>query len=201
MQKTPSQKQLDTFLELFKLKRYNEAEKIAVTFTEKFPKFSYSWKALGVVLKKQNKIDQSLKASQKAIEINPNDAEAHFNVGNTFKELDRLKDSEISYKKAINLKSDYLEAYNNLGTVLRELGRLEESEASYKKAIEIKPDFADAYNNLSLTMLTKHNFNQAFELSEWRWKSKIKIGDKLQTKNHIGVVKKILLFLYGRSRV
>ena len=182
MQKTPSQKQLDKFLELFKLKRYNEAEKIAVTFTEKFPKFSYSWKALGVVLKKQNKIEQSLKASQKAIEINPNDAEAHFNVGNTFKELNRLKDSEISYKKAINLKSDYLEAYNNLGTVLRELGRLEESEASYKKAIEIKPDFADAYNNLSLTMLTKHNFNQAFELSEWRWKSKIKIGDKLQTK-------------------
>ena len=31
-------------------------------------------------------------------------------------------------------------------------------------------------------MLTKHNFKQAFELSEWRWKSKIKIGDKLQTK-------------------
>ena len=80
------------------------------------------------------------------------------------------------------MKPDFADAYNNLGLVLRELGRLNESESSYKKAIKLKPDFADAYNNLSLTLLSKGNFEKAFELSEWRWKTELKIGDQFHAK-------------------
>ena len=98
------------------------------------------------------------------------------------RELGRLNESEASYKKAIKLKPDFPDAFNNLGLVLRELGRLNESEASYKKAIKLKPDFPDAYNNLSLTLLSQGNFEKAFELSEWRWKTELKIGDQFHAK-------------------
>ena len=76
------------------------------------------------------------------------------------------------------LKTNYPEAYNNLGIVFRELGMLEESEDNYNKAIKLKPDYADAYNNLSFTLLLKNDFKKAYDLSEWRWKTKHNIGQK-----------------------
>ena len=250
MQKTPSQKKINDFLENFKSKRYSEAEKLAYIFTNEFPNYAFGWKALGVVLKKTGKTSKALAANQKALEISPQDPEVYFNLANTLKdlnrgeeaainykkaidlkpdylevynnlgitlrelkkfkeseasykkaiqinpnfadaynnlgytlrELGRLDESELSYKKAIELKPDFADAYNNLGLVLRELVRLDESELSYKKAIELKPDFADAYNNLSLTMLSKGNFEEAFKLSEWRWKTELKIGTEFYSK-------------------
>ena len=91
-------------------------------------------------------------ANQKALEISPNDAEVHSNLGNTLQELGRLEDAEISLHKAIALKPDLAEAHNNMGLTLHQLGRLEEAEASYNKAIAIKPDFPEAHTNLGLTL-------------------------------------------------
>ena len=114
--------------------------------------------------------------------MKPDFADAYNNLGYTLRELGRLDDSEASYKKAIELKPDFADAYNNFGFVLKDLGRLDDSEASFKKAIELKPDFADAYNNLSFTLLSKSNFEEAFKLSEWRWKTELKIGTEFYSK-------------------
>jgi Flp pilus assembly protein TadD len=60
-----------------------------------------------------------------ALEISPNIAEAHSNLGGTLQELGRLKEAEVSYKRAIALKPDYAKAHSNLGITLKELGRLD----------------------------------------------------------------------------
>ena len=63
----------------------------------------------------------------KALEIEPNLAEAHSNLGTTLKELGRLKEAEAeSFTQAITLKPDLVEAHNNLGNILQELGRIDE---------------------------------------------------------------------------
>ncbi len=84
----------------------------------------------------------------KAIEIKPDYASAHCNLGIILMRLGKLQESEKSIRKAIEIKPDFASAHCNLGIILLRLGKLQESEKSTRKAIEIKPDFADAYWNL-----------------------------------------------------
>ena len=104
---------------------------------------------------------ESLAISQKSLQLNPLDAEAHNNLGVILEKLEKLNEAELSYKKAIALKPNYSDAHNNLGNVLKELGRLDESESSYRKAIVLKPDFAEAHNNLGITLKELCILNEA----------------------------------------
>ena len=133
MSKAPSQQQINTFLQYFNKKNYFEAEKLAITFTKKFPQHSFGWKALAVIFKNKGKTSDSLKANVRALKIDPNDFESHFNLGNTLKVLNKLEDSEASYQKAISINPNFADAYNNLGIVLRELNRLDDSRLVIKK--------------------------------------------------------------------
>ena len=146
------------------------------------PKYFEAYSNLGITLREMGKLEESVNSYKKAIELNPNFAEGYYNLGVTLRDLGKLKHSKDNYERAILLKPNYPEAYNNLGVVQRELGMLEESENSYKKAIKLSPDYADAYNNLSFTLLLKNDFKNAYNFSEWRWKTKYNIGKKLITK-------------------
>ena len=180
--KEPSQKQINTILDLYNNKNFEKAENYVLKITQEFPKFYFGWKALGVILKQNGKVKDAIIANNKAIEINPTDPETYYNQGNTFYKIRKLDESKTSFEKAIELNSNYPEAYNNLGTILRELGKLDESEKTLRKAIELNSNFSDAYINLSNILYLKDNFKEAFDLSEWRWKTKYTIGQRLISK-------------------
>ena len=144
----PSQDQINHLLEHYQAGRLEEAEALATSLTQQFPKHPFGWKALGVVLEQTGRLAESLAPMQSAVTLSPQDAESHYNLGNTLQELGRLDESEASYRQAIALKSDYAEAHSNLGNTLKELGRLDEAEASCRQAIALKPDYAKAYSNL-----------------------------------------------------
>lgn len=148
----PTQEEVTALKESYQNGQYDLAETLAKEITRKYPDHQFSWKVLGAVFKHAGRLQDSLICNQKAVEIYPNDAEAHSNLGITLKELGRLHEAEISYKKALAIKPDFAEAYYNLGITLQEFGRLEEAETSYKKAITIKPDHAGAHCNLGNTL-------------------------------------------------
>ena len=149
---SPSQQQLNSLLEYYQNGRFNDAEKLAVSITNEFPKHQFGWKVLGAVLGQTGRKSEAVNANQTAVALSPQDAEAHNNLGNTLKELGRLEDAEASYNQAIALKPDFAEAHSNLGNTLKELGRLDEAETSCTRAIALKPDFAEAHNNLGNTL-------------------------------------------------
>jgi Flp pilus assembly protein TadD len=151
----PPVSELHRLLEVFQTEQYDEAERSARTLIAQFPKHNFGWKILAAVLKKTGKVSESVFAGEKTVELNPDDAESHYNLGNTFELLRRLDEAEAEYKQAITLQADYAEAHNNLGKMLKELGRFDEAETSLKHAISLKPDFFEALNNLgnSLSMM------------------------------------------------
>ena len=150
--KNPSQQQLNSLLESYQNGQFKDAEKLAVSITNEFPKHQFAWKVLGAVLNQLGRISESVVAKEKAVQLAPNDAEAHNNLGNTLKELGKLTEAEASYSQAIALKPDYAEAHSNLGIALQELGRLDEAEASCLQSIALKPDYAEAHYNLGNTL-------------------------------------------------
>ena len=110
---------------------------------------------------KEGKIEEAEKSYKKAIELKPDYAEAHYNLGVILQSLGRFDETEKSYKKAIELKPDFPEAHYNLGVTLQNLGRLDEAETSLKKAIELKPDFPEAHNNLGNTLFELSKIDEA----------------------------------------
>ena len=148
----PSQEQLNSLLEHYQARRYVDAEKLSLSITEEFPKHQFAWKVLAAVLKQMGKINESLVVSQKSVQVNPQDAEAHSNLGILLKEQGRLKEAEASLRQAIVLKSDYAGAHFNLGNTLKDLGRLDEAEKSFRQAIVLQPDYINAHNNLGNTL-------------------------------------------------
>ena len=148
----PSQQKLDRLLEYYHNGQFNDAEKLAVSITNEFPKHQFAWKVLGAVFGATGKKSDALDANQTAAALSPQDAAAQNNLGITFQELGRFDEAEASYRQAIELKPDFAGAYYNLGVTLKELRQLDEAQTSYRQAIELKPDYAEAYYNLAITL-------------------------------------------------
>ena len=167
--KIPSQAELISLLECYQAGRFSDAEKLAQSFTEKFPQHPFAWKMLGAILGQTGRLSDSLAYMQKSVQLSPQDAEAYNNLGNVLKALGRLNEAEASYRQAITLRPDYAEAYSNLGATLKELGRLDEAEASCKQAVSLKPDYAEARYNLGLCLFYSEQYGVAlkeFELTD-----------------------------------
>ena len=149
--KNPSQEDLDSLLEHYQNARYEDAEKLALSITRKFPDHPLSWTVLGVMLEQIGRAPEALNANLKAVQLTPQAADAHYNLANTLRSLDRLEEAEASYMQALALAPEDAEIYYNLGVTLGMLGRLEEAEKSYRQATVLNSDYADAYNSLGMT--------------------------------------------------
>ena len=86
---------------------------------------------------------------QKAISLNPEYANAYYNLAVLSIGQGNFEKAEFELKKAIKLKSDFGIAYYNLGFILKHLGRLKEADNFNLKALEVDPQLTDAYFELS----------------------------------------------------
>ena len=179
----PSPQQLNILLGYYQARRYADAEKLSLSITKKFPKHTFAWKVLGIVLKKTGRINEALFANQKSVQLEPMNMETNFNLGNTLQELGRLEEAETYHRKAISIKPGYAEAHNNLGFTFQRIGRLEEAEVSYRKAIKLKPNYAEAHNNLSITLKELGRLEEA----EVSYRKAIKLKpDYAEAHNNLG---------------
>ncbi|MBV8146994.1 MAG: tetratricopeptide repeat protein [Gammaproteobacteria bacterium] len=90
---------------------------------------------------------EALQFLERALEVDPASAQAHFNRGSTLRELGRPESALSAYDRAIALKPDYAEAHNGRGAVLRLLGRLAAALESCEQAIRLRADYAEAHVN------------------------------------------------------
>ena len=84
----------------------------------------------------------------RALELKPDYAEAHYNLGNAMHALGMHDNAVACYGRALELAPNYAEAHNGLGTTLKDQGKLEDATRCYRRAVELKPDYAEAYYNL-----------------------------------------------------
>jgi tetratricopeptide (TPR) repeat protein len=157
----PPQKLLSRLLEHYQSGRLGDAEILALSITRDFPNDNFSWMILAAVFKAIGRNTEALNANQIAVELSPQDAEAHSNLGVTLQELGRLNEAEVSLRQAIVLRPNYPEAHNNLGNALKEQGRLDEAEASYRQAIVLNPGYANAHSNLGATLQELSRLDEA----------------------------------------
>ena len=119
------------------------------------------YKISGACYASLGQLDAAVKSYKKVIAINPNSAEAHYNLGATLQRLGQLDAAVKSYKKVIAINPNYAEAHNNLGNALKDLGRLDEALQNYDKAIKLQPDDAEAHFNRGVALQELGRFQLA----------------------------------------
>jgi len=110
--------------------------------------------------------------ARKALEVNPNLAEAHTSLGNVFKEWTwDWGGAEREFKKAIELDPNYATAHQWYSECLGTMGRFEESLAEARRAVELEPFNAVMGGQVAVALLrlrrydeTSNALNKAIEL-------------------------------------
>jgi tetratricopeptide (TPR) repeat protein len=89
----------------------------------------------------------NLKQYERAIEEDPNFAEAYYNRGVAYGNLKQYERAIEDYNKAIELDPNHTSAYYNRGNAYYYLKQYERAIEDYNKTIELDPNHAKAYNN------------------------------------------------------
>ena len=142
------QEKINSILSLFSAGETQMALDSANNLIEDFPNEELLFNICGACYANLGDHNTAIKNFEQAINIQPDYAKAHFNLGGTFQDIGQLNSSVKSYEKAIILEPNYAEAHNNLGNVLKELGQLNSAIGCYEKAIVINPEYIEAHYSL-----------------------------------------------------
>lgn len=144
----------------FQAKKYDESI-LYITEAIKIKPSVISYNNLAQIYAIINDIDKAIWAYQKAIELNPDNAETYNKLGLIFRGENRVNEAIICYKKALAINPDFLNAVFNLANALRLNKNLDEAINYYYKALELKPDFEGVYNNLGAVFNEKNEKEKA----------------------------------------
>jgi predicted O-linked N-acetylglucosamine transferase (SPINDLY family) len=97
-------------------------------------------------------LPQSIEDYYRAIALNPQVAELHYNLGHLLKRRGQSEEAIACFRRAIDLRDDFPEAYNNLGNALRERNLPQESIEVFQTLLLKRPDFALGWNNLGVAL-------------------------------------------------
>lgn len=97
----------------------------------------------------------------KAIEFNPQSAEAHYNRGTAYTRLNQPAAAISDWTRAIELNPEYAQAYCNRGGAYNRSSKFSEALADCTKAIELRPELAPAYCSRGLAYCSLGQFPAA----------------------------------------
>jgi Tfp pilus assembly protein PilF len=98
---------------------------------------------------------------RQTVSCDPDNAEAHYNLGLSLARLNRLDEAAAELKEAIALNPRYSNARVQLGLVLSAKGDPEGAVNVYRELIRLQPEIAEAHNNLGLALLEMNQFEEA----------------------------------------
>lgn len=106
------------------------------------------WYELGLDLEAVS-VEEATASYRRALEVEPDHAEAHLNLGRLVHERGRVQEAEDHYRRAVAAHPESGLAWFNLGVALEDLGRRTRAKELYRRAIELEPGLAAAHFNLA----------------------------------------------------
>ena len=107
---------------------------------------------LGTCLQDQGHFEKAIQSYERSIEIQPDLAEAHYNLGGVFLKNNMIVSAIESFQRAIEIKPNFVAAVCDLGVAYKEKTALEVATKKYIEALVIDPEYKVAWNNISFTI-------------------------------------------------
>ena len=148
----PPQHLLQTVIGFYTQGELKNAARQSEELICQFPESALLFNLYGVVLGRLQKLEESIKKYELALEIEPNFAEAHNNLGLAFRKKSEFNRAIECYTQAVTINPEFAEAHNNLGVVFKESGKISKAIESFRLAVSINAGFSDAYFNLGVVL-------------------------------------------------
>lgn len=143
----------------FHAKEYDLAVEWTSRAIRQEPKTDYLT-SLGITLLNQGRRDESLKAFDKAVQLNPNDAELWRNLGHALVTVERPADAILSFLHSLKLNPRHWEAAGNAARLLYQLERFEEALVYFNLCDELQPNHAPTLNMRGLVLQNLKRFEE-----------------------------------------
>jgi tetratricopeptide (TPR) repeat protein len=131
------------------------------------PSFAQAWQNLGVAAQTLGRRDDpilqvpglihqietnvaqknfraALPSAERAVQILPENADAHLSLANILFYLQQFERSEAEFKKAIELRPSFVIAHVNLGRLYQVTGRTDQARQKFQDALAINPNDQEA---------------------------------------------------------
>jgi serine/threonine protein kinase/Flp pilus assembly protein TadD len=108
-------------------------------------------------------VAQADAASKRALELDPNSAEAHSSRGLTLSHQHKYAESQVEFEEAMRLDPTFYEAPYFYGRTLQSQGKLHEAAKMYERAVSIRPD---EYQTLSYLAMAYQSLGDKTNLIE-----------------------------------
>jgi tetratricopeptide (TPR) repeat protein len=149
----------------FHAKQYDLAVEWASRAIRQEPKTHYLT-SLGTTLLNQGRREEGIKAFDKAVQLNPNDADLWIYLGRALVNVERPADALLCFQHALELNSRHWEAAGNTARLLYQWERFEEALIYFNLCDELRPNHGPTLNIRGLVL---HNLNRFEEsLTDYR---------------------------------
>jgi len=105
-------------------------------------------------------------AFRHALELDPENAEAHWRYASLLGQMARFSEAETHYRRSIALRPGFAPAYSHLAVVVGLLGRKEEADTLYKRALELEPGESSAAYAVSSGRLVSLHYRSDLSAEE-----------------------------------
>jgi tetratricopeptide (TPR) repeat protein len=122
---------------------------------------AHVYNSRGVALASQGQYALALELYAKAVELNPEFAEAWNNRGMALRRCGDLDEALASYDRAIELDASHAEPFINRGSAQAQAGQFTDALRDCNRAVELNPRSAAAHNNLATAYHRQGRFDEA----------------------------------------
>lgn len=116
---------------------------------------------LAMDLARSNQYTLAIREWRKALELNPEDAKSHNNLGLALAKTGKLEEAIPQYQQALSLDPGFGDAHDNFALALTKTGKVDEAIPHFEKALELNPRDAKAHSNLGGILAEKGSLDEA----------------------------------------
>jgi len=151
-----------------------------------------------------HKYGRAMDAYQKAIEITPGNAYAHYNLATTYERLNMTDEAIASYRQAIAIKPDEPVFHYDLGATFVREKKYDDALLSFAAAIKNNPSFLEAYYGAGWIYAETgkypeavHNYRKALDIDPYNVNTHFALGNLYVILGNIKMAQKEYDILSG----
>ncbi|MFN4274854.1 MAG: tetratricopeptide repeat protein [Ferrovibrio sp.] len=124
---------------------------------------------LGIALRRTGDRASARDAFNKAVSLNPQDANALNGLGNDCLEKERFPEAAAYYRRAVAVRPAFLKAHKNLAYTLNLDNDVDGAKAAFARLFELAPDFHEGHMDYGLFLLSLGDYVAGWREYEHRW--------------------------------
>ena len=143
---------------------YSDIEILWRTTLARNPECWMAHTNLGLVLLRENKIDDAIAQYRSALQMQPDSWDDEYNLGTALLGKGQVDEAILHCEKAVRMRPTDPDAQVSLGNALFQKGRIDEAIAHYQKAITVHPGHFLARYSLGRALLEKGELDGAIQV-------------------------------------